>query len=76
MSSIHLVFGRPGRRLASSLGSNVGSHRTAMAVQSLLDVSASFPAHLHFLRLWVVIQSSSFSRGNAGGVCGGVGCAG
>ena len=61
ISSLHRVFGRPGRRLASSRVSSVGSHLNAIVIQSLPDVNASFPAHLHFLRRWVVIQSSSLS---------------
>ena len=61
MSSVHRVFGLPGRRVALSFGSSRGSHRIAMAIQSSREVCATFPAHLHFLRLWMVIQSSSLS---------------
>ena len=62
MSSIHLVFGRPGRRWAVNLGCNVGSQCKAVMVHSGSVRLNMRRAYLHFRRRKLLIQSSRFSR--------------
>ena len=67
MSSVHLVSGRPERRLGLYRASNVGSHSNAFNVH-LFNVSvATRRAHFHFRRRCIDTQSSmcNFAKGSS-----------